>query len=801
MEELDKNELIINNTDFSVSIINIFKKLNKEYEASKDFLKFHQYIIREYIMRSRSDFRGMLIYFETGEGKTYLAVALAEYYKSLDPGKKIVILSAKSLADNIYNSLLLYMTDVKKMDKDTAINEIINRYKFVSSNASNMAQQLRNIRREDLHRTIEKKMGIMVESEKKFGWLENSVIIVDEAHNVFNSIINGSKNGLAFYDMVINTKNIKLLFLTGTPIINNPFEIVPCFNMLMGKVKNGPFFPETQEDFDNWFIDKKKLSVKNKDKLSNYLIGRISYYGSYYVDDKNNKKKDFPEELPINIVEIPMSLYQYNIYNNARESEKLEKSIGNKQDASTTISKKTGGSQFSSNDKKSSSTYRVKTRQISNYVFPENLRTESIRKYEELKKMKDKNLAQKIRKNFKKKMMDKLQNEHINMKGLEKYSPKILQIIKTINDEMSKGKSIGMVYSEFVTGEGLGIFEKVLCASGWKKFTIESYEKSGGGMSESFYENLLNIYNTEYYGNEEINNYWGGKRKKNKKLKKKKINKIFAVISGNVDPEDRTTIINALNSKENIDGNIISLLLISSTGAEGLDLKGIRYVLIMEPYWNMARLNQIKARGIRYKSHEHLSQNEKNVSVYLYLSIYPENILAKNISEPTTDKYLYETALNNQIIIDKFLLMLMETSVDCFIHRSNVNKDLQKKINCKVCRPTNKPLYYDILSDDINLQNNCIEIYGDSNFESKLSAGENLVTKEDELTTKITAKELILDGGIKIYYTISPKKNTDTFLSRIHIYQYKPALEGYTEMDSDNSLYKQIIEKIMKLEK
>ena len=60
---------------------------------------------------------------------------------------------------------------------------------------------------------------------------------------------------------------------------------------------------------------------------------------------------------------------------------------------------------------------------------------------------------------------------------------------------MSKGKSIGMVYSEFVTGEGLGIFEKVLCASGWKKFTIESYEKSGGGMSESFYENLLNIYN------------------------------------------------------------------------------------------------------------------------------------------------------------------------------------------------------------------------------------------------------------------------------------------------------------------
>ena len=168
-------------------------------------------------------------------------------------------------------------------------------------------------------------------------------------------------------------------------------------------------------------------------RVLNYLIGRISYYGSYYVGDKNNKKKDFPEELPINIVEIPMSLYQYNIYNNARESEKLEKSIGNKQDSSTTIGKKTGGSYFSSNDKKSSSTYRVKTRQISNYVFPENLRTESIRKYEELKKMKDKILAQKIRKNLKKKIVGKLEINDVNLKGLEKYSPKMLQILINIS--------------------------------------------------------------------------------------------------------------------------------------------------------------------------------------------------------------------------------------------------------------------------------------------------------------------------------------------------------------------------------
>ena len=32
----------------------------------------------------------------------------------------------------------------------------------------------------------------------------------------------------------MGTKNIKLLFLTGTPIVNGPFDIVPLFNMLKG---------------------------------------------------------------------------------------------------------------------------------------------------------------------------------------------------------------------------------------------------------------------------------------------------------------------------------------------------------------------------------------------------------------------------------------------------------------------------------------------------------------------------------------------------------------------------------------
>ena len=109
-EKMEEEKIEINNTNLSVSLINIFKKFDKNYNSNKEFLKFHQYITEQYMIRMK-DLRGMLIYYETGEGKTFLAVALAEYYRLLDPNRKIVIISVKSLAKNFHNSILNYMVD------------------------------------------------------------------------------------------------------------------------------------------------------------------------------------------------------------------------------------------------------------------------------------------------------------------------------------------------------------------------------------------------------------------------------------------------------------------------------------------------------------------------------------------------------------------------------------------------------------------------------------------------------------------------------------------------------------------
>jgi len=43
----------------------------------------------------------------------------------------------------------------------------------------------------------------------KGGTLDDCLLIVDEAHNLFNAITNGSKNAVGLYDLILKAKNLK----------------------------------------------------------------------------------------------------------------------------------------------------------------------------------------------------------------------------------------------------------------------------------------------------------------------------------------------------------------------------------------------------------------------------------------------------------------------------------------------------------------------------------------------------------------------------------------------------------------
>ena len=63
---------------------------------------------------------------------------------------------------------------------------------------------------------------------------ENKVVIIDEVHNLMSQLCNGSDNALKLYELMIRTTNSRIVALSGTPIINSPFELSALFNLLKG---------------------------------------------------------------------------------------------------------------------------------------------------------------------------------------------------------------------------------------------------------------------------------------------------------------------------------------------------------------------------------------------------------------------------------------------------------------------------------------------------------------------------------------------------------------------------------------
>lgn len=139
------------------------------------------------------------------------------------------------------------------------------------------------------------------------------------------------------------------------------------------------------------------------------------------------------------------------------------------------------------------------------------------------------------------------------------------------------------------------------------------------------------------------------------KLEEKEIP--YAVIKGSTSKEERFNIVNQYNKDK------INVMLITSAGAEGLDLKNTRSVIILEPFWHISRIQQVIGRAVRYKSHETLPESERYVDVYNLL-------LEKNEKYPdesgldSADMLLYNKSVLKHSIIKQFTNQMIESSIE-----------------------------------------------------------------------------------------------------------------------------------------
>ena len=122
--------------------------------------------------------------------------------------------------------------------------------------------------------------------------------------------------------------------------------------------------------------------------------------------------------------------------------------------------------------------------------------------------------------------------------------------------------------------------------------------------------------------------------------------------------------VKGLTGEDNKDGHKVKVVLISRAGSEGIDLKFIRQVHILEPWYNMNRIEQIIGRAVRNFSHKDLPFEERNVEIFMH-----GTILGNENTEEAADLYVYRVAEFKAIQIGNVTRILKESAVDCIINQ------------------------------------------------------------------------------------------------------------------------------------
>jgi hypothetical protein len=256
-------------------------------------------------------------------------------------------------------------------------------------------------------------------------------------------------------------------------------------------------------------------------------------------------------------------------------------------------------------------------------------------------------------------------DEFLTPEALQTYSPKFLHILENIKEPEYQG--LHLVYSQFRTAEGIGLFSAVLNKNGFTRFIIK--------------KNITGVWQIDIpeidEGKPTYALYTGTETSEEKEILRHIYNGEWNQIPDSIG--------NKLREKyhNNNMGEVIKVFMITSSGSEGINLKNTRYVHIMEPYWHPVRLEQVIGRARRICSHNDLPEALQTVEVFVYLMIFtPEQLssdkaielkrkdLSKSVPKMpfTSDQYLYEISEIKSNLTSQLTDAIKESAFDCYIY-------------------------------------------------------------------------------------------------------------------------------------
>jgi hypothetical protein len=772
--------------------------LQQTGKTTRELLPY-QKLVRDYL-QIETPYRGLLVYHGLGSGKSCSAIGVAE---SLLSTKKVWIMLPASLQESFRQEIrkcgdVIYVQNNywesriirSDADKQPALALRISdeflmkqgRY-FVTvpgkeSNYNTLPLDIRNGINAQIDDLIKNRYnfinynGLTGESVRRIvpddsNPFDDSVVIIDEAHNLVSRVVNNSDIGRKLYDAIYTARDCKVVALSGTPLINRPNEIAFLLNLLRGPierilipVKELPtwdeagmkkFFraiPEVDTvEFNSvkrliqitrnpghfksvYNTEGERIAVQYDDTLSTKTAGdwvdgiRGSFSATFpggVLAARENIQRETLECLPTDFAEFVNTFVEGLDVKNALLFQKRvqglvsyykgsdERMLPKRIDDDKMLEKiEMSDEQFNrylevraleieADSRKAAkgpaalnenfSSYRVTSRLACNYAVPSEFLVGVEKQSEEGKEDDKKALAlAKLREN---------PDRFLRDEGLAKYSPKMRKMLANVRETTGKENYKNQfIYSQYLKLEGLGIFAAILDANGYQKYRIvkeagkyreapdmdpskPAYAFYTGGIDDVELGITLAVFNEDYNGLQ--SNY----------------------------PEHSQSMKESILKRGG--KKILCILMATSSGAEGINLKNTRHLHIMEPHWNPARHDQVIGRGIRLCSHatrqvlsegsvtvETVPPEERTIRISFYVSVFSAEQAASNTaykivptrradtgpkrydapkdgrapeSFMTSDEFLYEISYEKERITSGITRLIKQAAVDCEIHR------------------------------------------------------------------------------------------------------------------------------------
>ena len=657
-------------------------------------------------------YNGVLLWHGTGVGKTCSAITIAEQFKDTikRDGKKIFVLLSPSIKDNFKkqifnvdklgkfkiqklsdiktktiaqctgNSYLKELEDMILEDKEQfskKINRVINsHYNFMGYDSfANYVTKLE----EECIKGYDVSMKHYLQKKMRKKMFSDTIFIIDEAHHIRITDDNSNKIAPPVIERVIkDADNVKLILLTATPMYNNQTEIVWLLNLLLQN-DNRPWI-----DNNDIFDSKGELKSTGLEILKEKSTGYISYLRGenpysfplrLYPTINQDPKLLYSENTPkfnmdgtqilkkhelkyLKLVNSNMSELQYKIYRKSVESlmkigQDYEEPLED-QDYENTFKKDSGYSDIE------------KGLQTSNFVFPSNDETIELNNYYGLKGLErcfdvvvtKGGKKYKYNNNIYKQFGNFLHCPRIDEEVFIKYqlsyfSSKMDSIMKYIYNS----KGIVYIYSQFINS-GVLPFALALEQNGFKKYGKEQL------LDHPEYVKSKTNCKSEPISFE-------GKRISEYKSKKDFIQANYVIITGNdMISKNNDQEINDTTLENNKFGEKIKVILGSPIAGEGLDMKRLREIHVLDPWHHLNRIEQVIGRGIRNCSHSDLDLKDRNCTIFMHVaSSCTEGDYADELERETIDLRIYRKAEHKSIKMGIIEKELKKNAIDCSLNK------------------------------------------------------------------------------------------------------------------------------------